>query len=103
MIVTIEERYEYRCNHSQTTRIINWRINGSDLGIRNVSQNVDTSVVKFPNGNKVYTLMIGGMFEHNETTIQCVATFDDGSNPVMTRTVLFLMQGQQNILASLST
>ena len=58
--------------------------------------------MKFPNGNKVYTLMIGGMFEHNETTIQCVATFDDGSNPVMTQTVLFLMQGQQNILASLS-
>ena len=68
MIVTIEERYEYRCNHSQTTRIINWRINGSDLGIRNVSQNVDTFVVKFPNDNKIYTLMNGGIFKHNETT-----------------------------------
>jgi hypothetical protein len=94
VIVTIKERYEYRCNHSQTSRIINWRINGSDTVIRNFSQNVDTSVLSFPSGDKVSTLTIGGLLEHNETTVQCVATFDDGSNPVETQTVLFLMQGQ---------
>ena len=94
MIVTIEERYEYRCNHSQTSRIINWKINGSVVGIRNISQSVDTSILSFPNGDKVYTLTIGGLLEHNETTVQCIATLDDGSNPVETQTVLFLMQGQ---------
>ena len=94
MIVTIEERYEYRCNHSQTSRMINWRINGSILGIRNISQSIDTAILSFPNDDKVYTLTIGGLREHNETTVQCIATFDDGSNPVETNTVLFLMQGQ---------
>ena len=75
--------------------MINWRINGSIiLGIRNISQSIDTAILSFPNGDKVYTLTIGGLCEHNETTVQCVATFDDGSNPVETNTVLFLMQGQ---------
>ena len=95
MIMTIEERYEYRCNHSQKSRIIYWRINGNDVDIRNISQNLDATVILFPNGNKVYTLTIGGLVEHNETTVQCIASFDDGSNPVMTKTALFLIQGQQ--------
>ena len=92
VIVTIEERYEYRCNHSQTI-MINWRVNSSDLGIETIPQKVDTSVVSFPNGGKVYTLTIGGLFEHNETTIQCIASFDDGSTPVMTPIVSFYTQG----------
>ena len=93
VIVTIEERYEYRCNHSQTIAI-NWRINGSDLiGIETLPQNVNTSIVSFPNGDKVYTLTIGGLLEYNETQIQCVASFHDGSNPVMTPIVLFYTQG----------
>ena len=58
-----------------------------------IPKKVDTSVVSFPNGDKVYTLTIGGLFEHNETTIQCTASFDDGSIPVMTPIVLFYTQG----------
>ena len=93
MIVTIEERYVYRCNHSQTMRI-NWRVNGSVLVIETFPQNVDNSIISFHDGTKVYTLTFGGLFEHNETTIQCVASNDNGSDPDVTPIVLFLIQGK---------
>ena len=93
MIVTMKQRHTYTCNHSQADRIF-WRVNGGVLGIENFFPNVTEGIISLPGGDKVYTLTIGGLSEHNETTIECSAVFDDGSLPELTPSVTFLIQGQ---------
>ena len=92
MIVTMRERHVYMCNNSATDRII-WRVNGSVLWVEIFPQSFDNSIIPLPGGGRLYTLTVGGHPEHNATTIQCVATFNNGSNPEVTPTALFLIQG----------
>ena len=68
------------------------------LWIEIFPQSFDDSIIHFPDNTTLYTLTIGGQQEHNVTTIQCVASFSDGSNPEVTPAALFLMQGQLNWL-----
>ena len=91
LIVTMEERHVYLCNHSDTINIF-WRVNGSILNVEIFPIEIDPSTLPLPGGRRVYTLEIGGRLEHNATTIQCSARLSDGSI-VMTPGVLFLMQG----------
>ena len=94
MIVTMEERHVYMCNHSQADRIF-WRVNDGVLGSEVDPPNVATEPISLPGGGRVYTLTIGGLPEHNETSIQCSAAFDDESIPEqVTPKVTFLIQGQ---------
>ena len=91
LIVTMEERHVYMCNHSETVNIF-WRVNGSRLSFEIFPIKIDTSTLPLPGNNRVYTLEIGGRLEHNATTIQCSARLSDGSI-VTTPSVSFLMQG----------
>ena len=95
-IVTMEERHVYICNHSQTDQI-SWRVNGSLLNVDIFPLNVATDIILLPGGGRVYTLTIGGLPEHNETTIRCSATFSDRTPLKVTPQVIFLIQGQFHI------
>ena len=90
--ITMGERHVYTCNNSATDRII-WRVNGSVLWVEIFPQSFEDSIIPLPGGYRLHTLTIGGRLEHNATTIQCVATFNNGSNPEVTQVALFLIQG----------
>ena len=92
MIVSLEERYTYKCKNSETNRIY-WRVNNSRLSVDIFPVKIDTAIIPLHNGHTLHTLTIGGLPEHNETTIQCVAEFIDRSVEE-TPLVTFLMQGQ---------
>ena len=60
------------------------------MNIRDIPVGVSPSTNRSSDGSVTYTLTIGGLYEHNGTTIQCVA----GMPPVVTPTVKFLIQGK---------
>ena len=91
LIVTMEERHVYMCNHSETNNIF-WRVNGSILNVEIFPIEIDASTRQLPDGGRVYTLEIGGRLEHNATTIQCSARLSSGST-VTTPSVSFFIQG----------
>ena len=91
LIVTMEERHVYMCNHSETINVF-WRLNGSILNVHIFPIRIDSVILELPGGGRVYTLEIGGRLEHNATTIQCSARLSDGSE-VTTPNVSFFMQG----------
>ena len=93
LILAVGETYTYRCNHSQTDRI-SWRVNGSGLGTEIIPQSITNSSISFSDGRRVSTLTIEGVPEYNDTMIQCKAAFSNGSDPVMSWMVTFLIQGQ---------
>ena len=76
------------------TDIVSWRVNGRVLGVEIFPINVTFASISLPGGGTVYTLTIGGLIEHNETTIQCSAVFDEESLREVTPPVTFLIQGQ---------
>ena len=78
LIVTMEERHVYMCNHSETT-ILFWTVNGSILNFEIFPIEIDASTRQLPGSSRVYTLEIGGRLDHNRTTIQCSARLSDGS------------------------
>ena len=68
-------------------------MNNSRLSVDIFPARIDHAIIALADGFRLHTLMIGGLPEHNESTIQCVAEFGDGSveeTPVVT----FLIQGQ---------
>ena len=70
---------------------INWLLNGTSLnraGLTNVS-----SSVQFKDNVRTYTLSIGICLEYNQTTVECVATFTNGSPAQFTEAVTLLIQG----------
>ena len=91
LIVTMEERHVYMCNHSETINIF-WRVNGSRLNVEIFPIEIDVHTLQLPGGGRVYILTIGGRPDHNVTTIQCSARLSSGSE-VMTPSVSFFMQG----------
>ena len=92
-MVTLEETYTYRCNHSRTN-LTNWRVNGHILDAEINITGINHTVISYPDGALVNTLTIGGPYQHNRTTIQCIAAFRDGSSPDMSPNVTLLIQGQ---------
>ena len=99
LIVTVEERHVYMCNHSETINIF-WRVNGSILNVEIFPIDIVANTLPLPGGGRVYTLEIGGRLEHNATTIQCSARLSDGSE-VTTPSVFFLIQGTLYLTAML--
>ena len=47
-----------------------------------------------PSGDLVYTLTIGGLLQHNGTTIQCLAESQDQLSTAVTPNAMFLIQGK---------
>ena len=99
MIVAMEERHVFMCNHSATDAI-SWRVNGRVLGVDIFPLNVTTDSISLRGGGRVSTLIIEGLPEHNETTIRCAAIFDDRSIPVVSPSVTFLIQGLYPVCAN---
>lgn len=89
MVVTLEERHTYRCLHPLADGIT-WRVNGRVLIF---PPNIDTSSETLPDGGRVYTLIIGGLIDHNETTIQCEAVRQDATVVAQSPEVIFQIQG----------
>ena len=92
VIVTLEERYTYKCNNSETNRIY-WRVNNSRLSVDIFPVKIIPDIITLPNDHTLHTLTIRGLPEHNETAIQYVADFMDRSVEE-TPLIIFLMQGQ---------
>ena len=80
----------FRCQHSFADDI-NWLVNGTSLN-RVHSPDVYSSV-QFQGSVTTYTLSIGTLVEYNETTIECVAIFLDGSPSLLTAPVTLFVQG----------
>ena len=93
MIMTMMETHTYKCNHSRTN-MITWRVNGSQLNVEIFPPNIDPKIIQLSDGGRVYTLTIGGLSQHNETTIQCVARFSGLVSPLVSPMTTFLMQGR---------
>ena len=66
---------------------ITWLVNGTSLNRIN-SPNITSS-----NNGSIRLLSIGTLLEYSGTTVQCVATFLDGSPPIFTQPVRVLIQG----------
>ena len=81
-----QETATFRCQHSSSDAI-NWRVNGSSQNKIN-SPNIFTSTY-----TDVDTITFQTLVEFNQTTVECVATFFDGSPPQFTSPVALLIQG----------
>ena len=82
---------KFWCQHS-TADSIGWRINGTSLGSFH-PKNVSTEGLTTPNGLS-HALIISAVAAYNETLVECVAIFFDGSAPRVTPSVTLLIQGQ---------
>ena len=79
----------FQCRHPLAIAI-GWRVNGI-LSVATIP-NVSIANVVTPNG--VTTILsISTILVYNETTIECIATFIDGSLPQFTPLVTLLIQG----------
>ena len=81
----------FQCQHPQAVAI-GWRVNGTSLNMANL-QNISTATT-----NDVTILTISTLLVYNGTTVECVATFIDGSSPQFTPPVAFFIQGIHTII-----
>ena len=80
----------FQCQHPLAIAI-GWRVNGILLNVATFP-NISDASVGTPNG--VTTILsISTILMYNETTIECIATFIDGSLPQFTPLVTLLIQG----------
>ena len=90
----------FQCHHPLAD-VISWRVNGISLSIAALP-NVSTASVVTPNGVAVI-LSVGTLLDYNGTTVECIATFIDGSPPQLTTPVVLLIQGTTTIVMSIPT
>lgn len=88
LIVTLDERHTYYCQHSKTKRV-SWQLNSTSSNFIPVGISIGSSGTT--DGGIVDTLTIGGEVEHNKTTIQCAAELN--GRVTMSPQVIFLLQG----------
>ena len=90
----------FQCQHSLAV-VIGWRVNGIPLSIAAL-HNVSTTVIGTPNG-VTSLLSIGTLLVYNGITVECIATFIDGSSPQFAPPVRLLIQGITIIIMSIPT
>ena len=76
----------FQCQHPLAD-VIGWRVNGIPLNAA-ILQNVSTATP-----NDITILSIATLLVYNGITIECIATFIDGSSPQFTTPVALLIQG----------
>ena len=87
LTVAVEQEVAvFVCQHLSSDGIA-WLVNGTSLN-RIISPDITTS-----NNGTIFLLSIGTLLDYNETTVECVATFLDGSPPIFTPNVTLLIQG----------
>ena len=79
----------FQCQHPLAIAI-GWRVNGT-LNVAALP-NISDASVGTPNG-VARILSIGTLLVYNETAVECIATFIDGSPPQFTPPVQLLIQG----------
>ena len=96
LTVAVEQRtVTFQCQHPQAVAI-GWRVNGISLNMANLP-NISTATL-----NDVTILSIATILVYNGTTVECVATFIDGSSPQFTAPIVLLIQGI-TIIISIAT
>ncbi len=79
----------FQCQHPLAD-VVGWRVNGIPLSVATL-QNVSAVSV-----GATSMLSIGTLLVYNGTTVECVATFFDGSSPQFTAPVALLIQARYN-------
>ena len=77
----------FQCQHPLAVAI-GWRVNGIPLNIATLP-----NVSAIPNDD---TIIISTLLDNNGTTVECIATFIDGSSPQFTPPVTLFIQGNNN-------
>ena len=80
----------FQCQHPFANGI-NWLLNGTSPNRAGLISLF--SSVHFTGSIRSYALSFGILLEYNQTTVQCVAIFTDGSPPQFTEAVTLLIQG----------
>ena len=86
----------FYCQHL-TSDSISWRVNGRAEN-KIISPNISTCEIQQIGGGRIILLSIGTLLEFNQTTVECVAFFIDGTPPQVTPAVTLLIQGLKNVL-----
>ena len=81
-----QEVATFNCQHLSSDGIA-WLVNETSVNLIN-SPDITTS-----SSGTMHSLSIGTLLEYNGTTVQCVASFFDGSPPLLTPSVTLLIQG----------
>ena len=76
----------FQCRHPLAVSI-GWRVNATLQNVANLP-NISTATP-----NDVTILSIATLLAYNGTTVECIATFIDGSSPQFTPPVLLFIQG----------
>ena len=80
----------FQCQHPFANGI-NWLLNGTSPNRAGLISLF--SSVHFNGSIRSYALSFGILLEYNQTTVQCVAIFTDGSPPQFAEAVTLLIQG----------
>ena len=56
LIVTVEERHVYMCNHSETINVF-WRVNGSILMVDIFPSEINSVILTLPGGGRVLVVL----------------------------------------------
>ena len=98
LTVAVEQRIAtFYCQHLRCDSI-SWRVNGiaeNKINLPNIS--IQSDEIQQIGGGKIYSLSIGTLLEFNQTTVECVAVFFDGTPSQVTPHVTLLIQGLKNI------
>ena len=91
LIVAVEQgTATFQCRHPLAVAI-GWRVNGLSLNVVTLP-NVTTAT-----SNYVTILTISTLLVYNGITIECVATFIDGSSPQFAPSMQLLIQGMHTV------
>ena len=91
LTVAVEQRTAtFQCQHPLAPAI-GWIVNGISLNMAAL-RNISTTSVGTPNGFSTI-LSIATLLVYNRATIECIATFTDGSPHQLTTQVALLIQG----------
>ena len=88
--VTVEQQIAlFHCQHRSSDDIV-WRVNGTSTN----SPHISTEIVPLSGGGYSSSLSIRTLLGFNETTIECLGIFYEGSPPFQfTSPVILLIQG----------
>ena len=93
--VTVEQGVAvFQCQH-RSSNDVTWNVNGTPPS---TSPNISIEKISLDEGFRS-TLLITTLLDFNETTVECVATFYEGTDPFrFTPPVTLLIQGTTNLI-----
>ena len=95
LTVAVEQRSATFYCQCLTCHSISWRVNRVAENKIN-SPNISTGEIQQIGGGRILILIIELLLEFNQTIVECVAFFIDGTPPQFTPAVTLLIQGLKN-------